>query len=155
LFLPTYKNLDYHYHITGSLHPSIYLNPSSLPATLKENGVQKDGRSDEQGLLVRRSLFGKGNGKGVGIRKQLGSPRLWFLQDFPNMNRIARGIALSRLKDPERSRAAALTTARVALGAALHARSTTARGRMNEIEFLAIRVKNIKGRDTKVAVLLD
>jgi hypothetical protein len=135
-------------------NPSISIH-IHLFATLKENGVQKDGRSNEQGLLVRRSLCGKGNGKGVGIRQHFGTPRLWLLQDFTKMNRIATRIALSRLKDPERSRAAALTTARVALGEAIRARSTAASRRMNEIEFLTIRIKDVKRRNAKVAVLLD
>jgi hypothetical protein len=153
---PSTQNMDYHYHIgshQSTLHATTDYDRLSL--FLKENSVQKDGRSDEQGLFVRRSLFGKGNGKGVGVRHQLDSHRFWFLQDFANMRRIAISVRLSRVEHPKWCFAAALTAARVALGAALHAHSSAARGRVNEIDFLTTRIENRKGRDAVVAVLLD
>jgi hypothetical protein len=122
---------------------------------LEKDGVQKDGRSNEQGLLVRRRLFGKGNVKCVGIREQLDAKRLWFLDDFTKMFRIATRIGLSRRKDPERNLQAALTTTWVTLGADLHATSTAARGRVDEIELLPIRIKDIKRRNATPEVLPD
>jgi hypothetical protein len=71
------------------------------------------------------------------------------------MRRIAIGIRLSRVKDPEWNLAAALATARVTFSAAIHAYSSTARGRMNLIEFLTTRSGDREGRDAVVAVLLD
>jgi hypothetical protein len=71
------------------------------------------------------------------------------------MNRIAIGIRLSRGKDPEWNLAAALATARVTFGANIHADSSHAGRRVNEIKFLTTRSEHRKGRDAVVAVLLD
>jgi hypothetical protein len=65
-------------------------------------------------FFVRRSLFGKGNGNGVGVRRP---------QNFPHMNRISPfiGVCLSRVKESYWNLTVALTTARVVLGETLPA----------------------------------
>jgi len=130
------------------------LSLSLVTIFFEKEGIQKNGSTHEHGLFVNRRLFRKGNDKGIGIRKDLRGQTFWFLEDFANKRRVPARLGLSGRIDSKWDLAAAFAT-RIAFGAAIHAATTTASGRMNLVESSGIRLGDGQGRHTVVAIFLD
>jgi hypothetical protein len=135
----------------GSHH---HLRPAILLA-LKINSIEEDGSSCQNSLL-RNTRFGrKVDLKGVRLGKDSRSCTLGFLENLANMRSISIRISLIRRKDPKGNLAASSSTTRVAFGARIHAAPTTARGRVDLVDFRAIWIHDLVHGDTKVASFLD
>lgn len=122
---------------------------------LKVERVEEDGSTNQGGLLRRSGVLRKVHLKRIGIRKDLHSRRLWFLENLSKLGSLASvRLLLIRIKDPERNLATS-PTARVSFGKAIHAAATTTRWRMNVVHLLVVVIKDIVSRNAVVARLFD
>lgn len=72
-----------------------------LSLGFEEQGIEKDGSTNQQGLFSTGGIIRKLNVKGVGIRKDLDRGALWFLEDRCNVGCITVGVLLSHVVDAE------------------------------------------------------
>ena len=87
--------------------------------------------------------------KGLGVGKGLGHQALWFFEDLSNVLGTV-GVALLVREEVERLLAASLSTARVALGEAIDAHSSTAGGLVQLVHAGAVVIVNVVLGDAAV-----
>jgi hypothetical protein len=126
---------------------------STIVTSLKKVGVNKEGTSQQEALLLRSCTLWEADIKRVGISKDLDSHGLWLFENSSNIRSISISIFLVGRKDVETNLAATLS-ARVALLAAVDAHTTTASRRVDLVERLSTRGANGEHGDTEKAVLL-
>ena len=90
-----------------------------------------------------------------GVRKDFHHGRFGFLENRPNVGRIAVGGSFLGVGvNPKGLTAASLTTG-IALGTTIDANPTTAGGWIDDVQACLVAVGNRKGGDAPVAVFLD
>jgi hypothetical protein len=105
--------------------------------SLKKDGIEKEGRSNEQTLMGHGRSLLKVNFKGIGFGKNFRHERLGLLENLGHVWSITSRVGLGRGEDAEGHLATSLATG-VTLGTAIDTTSTTARRRMNLVYSIAI-----------------
>jgi hypothetical protein len=121
--------------------------------SLKEVGVDKDGRSQQDSLLLRSGTLWEADIERVGIGKDLDGQGFWLLENPANVRSISVGLFLVGRKDMETNLATSFAT-RISFLAAVDTHATTASRRVDLVERFSIRGADSEHGDADKAVLL-
>jgi hypothetical protein len=116
--------------------------------TFKEDGVEENGSSDKNTLLIGGCILGEGNVEGLGISKQLRHQTLRFLHDLSKERSVTIRAGLIRSVKAERLLAASFA-ARISFSTAVDANTTKACGGVHEVELFLLLIENLERWDTE------
>jgi hypothetical protein len=123
---------------------------SSFPSssTFIKDSIEKNRGSNQNALLIRRSVLGKVDFERISIGKDLGPKTLWLFENETQIGCITVSFGLI-VREDTKGRLAAAFSAWVSFSTTVDAASTAASGRMDQVHWISGVIRDFEGRNTK------